>query len=163
MASGFSQTTQNFIDNNDTSNIIETIIITSSGSAVDWGSELYSRNGSGISNSTRGIIGVSVGTNPSHYPGMMYTTIESSGHFVTFGDLSTGRVSPFRGASCTLTRGVFAGGATPTRLNVIDYVQFSSLGDAIDFGDLSAIEDDGPINFGGIVSNAHGGLGLGGF
>ena len=59
MVSGFSQANQGFIDNNNTSNIIETIIITSSGSAVDWGSELYFRSASGISNSTRtrGIIG----------------------------------------------------------------------------------------------------------
>ena len=164
MASGFSQTTQNFIDNNNTSNIIETIIITSTGNSVDWGSELYFRSGSGISNSTRGIIGAGAGTNPADFPGMMHTTIESSGHFVTFGDLSVKRNSPFRGASCTLTRGIFAGGnISPVRSNVIDYVQFSTLGNAIDFGDLTGEADDGPINFGGNVSNAHGGLGLGGF
>ena len=165
MASGYSQANTNFQNNNSTSNIIETIIITSSGSSVDWGSELYYRSGTGVSNSTRGIIGAGVGTNPADFPGMMHTTIESSGHFVTFGDLSTGRFSSFRGASCTLTRGVFAGGVTPTYINVIDYIQFSSLGDAIDFGDLTGMSTDSDValQFGGNVSNAHGGLGLGGF
>ena len=164
MASGFSEDTPNFQNNDNTSNIIETIIITSSGSSVDWGSELYFRSGTGVSNSTRGIIGCGRNnTGVSGVPQMLYTTIESSGHFVSFGDLSQTRSACFRGASCTLTRGVFAGGATPTRLNVIDYVQFSTLGNAIDFGDLTGQADDGPINFGGTVSNAHGGLGLGGF
>ena len=168
MVSGFSQANQNFIDNSDTSNIIETIIITSSGSAVDWGSELYFRSANGISNSTRGIIGC--GRNNAGVANnfeMMHTTIESSGHFVSFGDLSQARSLPFTGASCTLTRGVFAGGnlspASPSRSDVIDYVQFSSLGNAVDFGDLSAKEDGDAINFGANISNAHGGLGLGGF
>ena len=168
LVSGFSQANQNFIDNSNTSNIIETILITSTGSSVDWGSELYFRGGSGVSNSTRGIIGC--GRNNTGVSGvsqMLYTTIESSGHFVSFGDLTQTRSAPFRGASCTLTRGIFAGGnlspASPNRSEVIDYVQFSSLGSAVDFGDLSAKESGDAINFGGNVSNAHGGLGLGGF
>ena len=147
---------------NSTSNVIQTIIITSSGSAVDWGSALHVRSGNGISNSTRGIIGCTRGITPFTNT-MDHTTIESSGFFVNFGELSVIRSSCFKGASCTLTRGVFAGGLNPTRLNVIDYVQFSSLGNAIDFGDLSGTADGGPINFGGAISNAHGGLGLGGF
>ena len=34
-------------------------------------------------------------------------------------------------------RGVFAGGATPTKINVIDTVQIATTGNATDFGDLS--------------------------
>ena len=168
MVSGFSEANTNFQNNSNTSNIIETIIITSSGSSVDWGSELYFRSGNGVSNSTRGIIGC--GRNNAGVANnfeIMYTTIESSGHFVSFGDLTQARSAPFRGASCTLTRGIFAGGnlspASPNRSNVIDYVQISSLGSAVDFGDLAATEGGDAINFGGTVSNAHGGLGLGGF
>ena len=66
MISGSSQANQNFIDNNNTSNIIETIIITSSGSSVDWGSELYYRSATGVSNSTRGIIGAGTGAWAQH-------------------------------------------------------------------------------------------------
>ena len=36
----------------------------------------------------------------------------------------------------TGTRGVFAGGYSPARTNIIDYVTISTLGDAQDFGDL---------------------------
>ena len=160
MVGGYDAT--NHAATNSTSNVIQTIIITSSGSAVDWGSALRVRSGNGISNSTRGIVGCTYG-NGVYTDTMDHTTIESSGFFVNFGDLSVERSSCFKGASCTLTRGVFAGGTNPSRLNVIDYVQFSSLGNAIDFGDLSGTADGGPINFGSTITNAHGGLGLGGF
>ena len=35
------------------------------------------------------------------------------------------------------TRGVFMGGATPTKLATIDFIEISTLGNAADFGDLS--------------------------
>ena len=38
-------------------------------------------------------------------------------------------------------RGIFAGGNTPTITNTIDYVTIASIGDAIDFGDLSTGRD----------------------
>ena len=72
------------------------------------------------------------------------------------GNLTTAR-STISGVS-SQTRGVFAGGYTPTpalvSLNVIDYVQIMSTGNAIDFGDL--------LNHYYLVaglSNGHGGLG----
>ena len=42
---------------------------------------------------------------------------------------------------------------TPTRSNVIDYVTFSSTGNAVDFGDLTSAR-----NFPAGLSNGHGGL-----
>ena len=38
----------------------------------------------------------------------------------------------------TGTRGVFAGGYSPGETNIIDYVTIETLGDAQDFGDLTA-------------------------
>ena len=35
------------------------------------------------------------------------------------------------------TRGLFAGGYTPTRVNVIDYITIATTGNATDFGDLT--------------------------
>ena len=56
------------------------------------------------------------------------------------------------------TRGLFAGGydpaASPSNSNVIDYITFSSLGDALDFGDL--IEEKRGVSG---ISDSHGGLG----
>ena len=51
------------------------------------------------------------------------------------------------------TRGVFATGyASPTMVNVIDYITIASTGNAIDFGDVAtATSTDGQ-------SDSHGGL-----
>ena len=38
------------------------------------------------------------------------------------------------------TRGIFAGGGTPTAINVIQFITMSSAGDATDFGDLNTTE-----------------------
>ena len=51
-------------------------------------------------------------------------------------------------------RGVFAGGATPTIQNVIDYVTIATTGNASDFGDLSTSKYNGAG-----ASDSHGGLG----
>ena len=37
------------------------------------------------------------------------------------------------------TRGIWAAGITPSRVNVIDYVEISTLGDSVDFGDTMNI------------------------
>ena len=56
------------------------------------------------------------------------------------------------------TRGLFAGGydpaASPSNTNVIDYITFSSLGDAHDLGDLT--EARRAVSG---ISDSHGGLG----
>ena len=43
---------------------------------------------------------------------------------------------------------------SPAATNVIEYVEISTLGDAVDFGDA----DSGTIQSAGGVSNGHGGL-----
>ena len=53
-----------------------------------------------------------------------------------------------------LIRGVFAGGREPTIVNTIEYVEFATLGNAIDFGDLTVARG----NLVG-VSDSHGGIG----
>lgn len=69
-----------------------------------------------------------------------YITISSPGNSSDFGDLTVAR-QPVD-ASCSNgsgSRGVIGGGYIgSTQLNVIDYVTISSIGNAIDFGDLSA-------------------------
>jgi len=51
------------------------------------------------------------------------------------------------------TRGVFAGGANPTAVNIIDFVEIATTGTSKDFGDL--IEKQ---NYTVSTSNGHGGL-----
>ena len=83
---------------------------------------------------------------------MQYLTLATLGNTQDFGDLtqakegSTGTNSP--------TRGLFAGGTTPTHLSEIDFIQIMTLGNAQDFGDRT-IAKYSP----GSTSNGHGGLG----
>ena len=69
-----------------------------------------------------------------------------------FGDLTAARAMPT--ASSNQIRGTFAGGRTPSFLNVIDYVTIATTGNAEDFGSLND-----PWFNGAGCSNSHGGLG----
>ena len=70
-----------------------------------------------------------------------YVTIQTLGNAFDFGDLLDGRTG-IAGCSST-TRGVFGGGHTGPTLsplsvtNVIQYITIASLGNAVDFGDLT--------------------------
>ena len=68
-----------------------------------------------------------------------YVTIPSGGTGADFGNLSTTNRGYLSGASSS-TRGVFGGGYTtspsPATVNVIDYIEIGTLGNALDFGDL---------------------------
>lgn len=67
---------------------------------------------------------------------MSSLSMSSGGNAVNFGRLSMG-FRTYIGATETKTRGIWTGGSQyPTMCREIDYVQFASLGDSIDFGDL---------------------------
>ena len=111
----------------------------------------------GASNSTRGL------TFGGRYPGQNgideidFITIATEGNAQDFGDL---RVALHEsGALASSTRGINFGGETAPNsgalLNVIEYVQISTGGDAADFGDLLAVVGDDPAG----CSDVHGGLG----
>ena len=111
----------------------------------------------GASNSTRGL------TFGGRYPGQNgideidFITIATEGNAQDFGDL---RVALHEsGALASSTRGINFGGETAPAsgalLNVIEYVQISTGGDAADFGDLLAVVGDDPAG----CSDVHGGLG----
>ena len=53
------------------------------------------------------------------------------------------------------TRIVFGGGNDPAGLNTLEYLNISTTGNAVDFGDLTQARFRRP----GVVSNSHGGLG----
>ena len=86
-----------------------------------------------------------------------YVTIASEGNSLQFGELSTIRDGV--GATSDRTRGLFAGGRETTSpgsngIKVIEYITMVSLGNPVDFGDLTV----GRHRFPGI-SDSHGGLG----
>ena len=133
---------------------IDFVTIATLGNAQDFGDLTAAKRGpSGSSNSTRGIFaGGRESPSPNNFLNDIdYITIASAGNSVSFGDLTTTRSNV---TSCSSsTRGVFAGGYNPTRVNTIEYVEFATEGDAVDFGDLLSV-----LEVAGGCSNAHGGL-----
>ena len=133
------------------------------GNATDFGNLSSNREGVGAcASSTRGLF-ISgwnpAGADPTDT--IDYITIASEGNAVDFGNSTDGRVY---GAGCQSTvRGIHAGGTTTgnpsyTTVNTIDFVTIASLGNATDFGDLSAIRSHP-----GGASNATRGLFCGGY
>ena len=78
----------------------------------------------------------------------------SEGNAIIFGELTGGTTSLAAGVS-NGTRGVIAGGyVSSSSTNAIDFVLFSTTGNAQDFGDLT--QDRWSL---GGASDSHGGLG----
>ena len=87
-----------------------------------------------------------------------YVTIASLGNGVDFGDLSR-TTTRDGGSGCITNSCSFAGGdqqqpAAADRVDTIDYIELSTQGNAIDFGNLTVARN----HAGGGMSNAHGGL-----
>ena len=81
----------------------------------------------------------------------------SQNFFVLPKGTTTERFPDFGAVDATSARGVFMGGGNTPRVNTIDYVTISTLGDATDFGDLSAPN----YNHTGGASNTRGIIGGG--
>ena len=114
-------------------NIIDYVQIQSQGNAIDFGDLLSTNNGESgaCSSSTRALYGGGL----SNTVDITYITIATTSNATDFGDLLTGRRS--LSAVSSNTRGLFAGGTTPTMQNVIEYETIASIGNATDFGDLT--------------------------
>ncbi len=64
-------------------------------------------------------------------------TIASEGNAIDFGDMTHQRRN--FGALSSSTRGIWSGGESPATINVMDYIEISTLGNSLDFGDLMRI------------------------
>ena len=130
-------------------NIIEYVNFMSTGNATDFGDLSEAKNtGGGSSNAVTGVV-----SDATDYDKI---TISTLGNGVNTADLSSTRTA-FASTS-SRTRAVFAGGYSPSspypETNIIDFQQFASEGDFIDFGDLTT-----DIRNTAGLSNGHGGLG----
>jgi len=124
-----------------TTTAIDTINAHSLGNATDFGILSSSRGtyGGGGGNAIRGLFGGGYG-----YSNVIdYVTIQSEGNAIDFGDLS--RPNFGTNTSCSSTRCVFWLGTTNTpavaNTNIIEYVQISTLGNALDFGDTTGTKN----------------------
>ncbi len=120
-------------------NTIEYVTISTTGNALDFGDLTQVRlNLSSCSSSTRGLFSGGW-LSPNSLNIIDYITISITGNAIDFGDLSQIRYGA--GGCSSSTRGVFGGGSGPaptnTATNIIDYITISSIGNAIDFGDLT--------------------------
>ena len=119
-------------------NVIQYFNINTFGNSQDFGDITLARgNVASCSSSTRGIwVG---GADGSYRDIIEYATIASTGDAIDFGDLSTNNRA-YIGATSSSTRGIFGGGYTTSpsaaTVNIIDYIEISTIGDALDFGDL---------------------------
>ena len=139
-------------------NTIRFITIPTTGDSMDFGDATQQKSGPGaLSSSTRCLIGSGSG-GPSNHNVIDTITIATLGNAVKFGENDFTNDHRFPGTASDCVRGVFAGGYGPAPTYVVqtkmDYVNISTEGNAVDFGDLSA----GAAQHSG-CSNGHGGLG----
>ena len=78
--------------------------------------------------------GVFFGGAPTNNAAIDFITISTTGNAGDFGDMASHRVQGAAGSSNT--RGLYAGGESPSIVNTIEFITFSSTGDATDFGDI---------------------------
>ena len=119
-------------------NVIQYFNINTFGNSQDFGDITLARgNISSCSSSIRGIW--AGGADGTYRDIIEYVTITSTGDALDFGDLSTNNRA-YIGATSSSTRGIFGGGYTThpaaATVNIIDYIEMSTKGDALDFGDL---------------------------
>ena len=139
----------------DGTNRIQFITIMTTGNSQDFGDLNTSSYGVGAGELSDGLRGIAMGgsNNPGSVTNVIdFITIATTGNATEFGDLTTARRGG--GVGCTLTKGILAGGRTPTDCNIIDSIVIQSTGNAVDFGDTTAAVS---FNFAG-CSDSHGGL-----
>jgi len=135
---------------------MEYVTMASTGNGTDFGNLIEASGNWGCGNVSNGTRGVFSGgaINPANNINtnvIQYITIASTGNTTDFGDLTVARRQV--ASSCNSTRGVYAGGETPSNSNIMDYITIGSTGNAIDYGDLTI-----SVSRHGGASNGHGGL-----
>ena len=134
---------------------VKGVTIQTLGNTQDFGSLTNARSGSpgGCSSSTRILVaGGNLSPSNSKTGIIEVYTTATNGQAASFGNLTASRSYGLGGCGDHV-RATFGGGYTPTQVDIIDAVQFSTGGNAIDFGDLQSVKRGCTA-----VSSAHGGL-----
>jgi len=131
-----------------TINTIDYITIATLGDAQDFGDFTEIIRVGALSSPTRGIFAGGYGpVSPNIFNTIQYVTIATTGNAQDFGDISTSRGNMAGGGCSSTTRGLFAGGfvypSPYPRVNLIDFITIATLGNSIDFGDLT-VTGQGP-------------------
>ena len=141
------------------STLIDYIQIPTLGNAVNFGDLVTATVRSGACSSPiRGLCGG--GSFPTEHNVIQYVTIQSSGNAIDFGDLTgENQERAETSALSSSTRGVWGGGGQypDSATDIMDYVEIMTLGNALDFGNLTEIKSTP-----GAVSNGTRGVFTGG-
>ena len=119
-------------------NSVSYVDITATGTGLDFGDATTQRRApAGAASRTRAISAGGNGPEGSStvQDNVDYFTFSSTGNGTNWGDLDADRSA--MGGCSSATRGIFAGGYTPSSCNIIELVTIASTGSANDFGDLS--------------------------
>ena len=120
---------------------LDFVNISSQGNTTGFGFLTVGTSAFGCSSETRGVWAGGY-SNPNFV--IDYITIASEGNCIAFGNLGVERKAV--AATSSSTRGMWAGGYAPTgggspnRTNTIQYVEIQTLGNSLDFGDLTTTE-----------------------
>ena len=120
------------------SSIIEFVTFSSLGGVTDFGTDVGSSQDSSASSAdnTRGIFG----NGTSYDAKIQFITLASIGDTSSFGDLLSGRYMGGGAGGASPTRGFFFGGLVsgqPAGTNLIEFVTIQTLGNSVDFGNLT--------------------------
>ena len=121
-------------------NIIDFITIQSLGDAVDFGDATVARvtQTGGLNSPTRGCF--AGGYSPTQLNTIDFITFSTTGNAADFGDLTYTNRRP--GGGSNAVRGLVAGGnnydGSHNGVNTINFFTIATLGDALDFGDLTS-------------------------
>ena len=132
---------------------INYITIATTGNASNFGDLTDERRGAGAcASNTRGIIaGGRDNASPSNKLNTVdYINIATTGNALSFGELNFKSV--LQSGVSSPTRGVFAGGYTPTPITSIDFITIATTGNGHDFGDLTTAR----YGLGGVASSVRG-------
>ena len=126
-------------------NTIDFCTIASTGAFTDFGDAVKKVEGaSGFASPTRGIHSFGFQrTDWAYQSDLQTTTIATTGSTVDSGFDASNKQHAFAGSCASPTRGIFAGG-NPGTTNTISYMNIQSLGNTVDFGDLSTSANEGP-------------------
>ena len=116
---------------------IEYVTIAQTGNAVDFGNlEASNRGMASFASTTRGVFAGGTTPSPAYTKKneIQFVTIMTTGNTTDFGNIGTAK--DFAAGASNATRGLIAGGRSPSATNVIEFVTIATTGNTIDFGDL---------------------------
>ena len=125
-------------------NNIEYVTIASTGNSEDFG-DMSTQDFESFRVTSSSTRAVTTGgyTSPTFDRTMEYITIASQGNSIDFGEMTRDAYAP--GAGGNSTRGIIAGGYTPSDQSDIDYITIATLGNSTDWGADLVTSSSGPL------------------